>query len=102
MYFEKTTAGCSDPVYSLAISPSEGVDYRIIRDQKETAIKSLYRALIINEEYGTYAGAFGMRTNACVFSAVPTRIEIRTSSFDRKSTQAGFTAMGNILNEMKF
>jgi hypothetical protein len=92
---------CQDILYSFAIDPTLGVDYRIIHSQKQSALKNTYRVIQAHEEFGTYAGNMGIRTVACVQSALPAKIEIQSSGFKRNEINDGFTVMGAMIDSLE-
>ncbi len=101
MNVNKVIDGCFDPVKSFAIDASAPVDYRIIHDQREISLQNTFRALRMYEEYGTYAGGFGLRGNVCVQSAIPTRIEIRTANYGRAETSEAFKVFEGLITYLK-
>jgi hypothetical protein len=92
---------CQDILYSFAIDPSLGVDYRIIHSQKQSALKNTYRVIQAHEEFGTYAGNMGIRTVACVQSELPAKIEIQSNGFKRNEINDGFTVMGAMIDSLE-
>lgn len=101
MLISQVEQGCFDPIMSFAISPSTGVDFRIINNQNDVTLTSSYQAKITDEEYGTYSGAYAQRTTACILTAVPTKFEIRSSSFARKEASESFAIFGRIIQGFK-
>ncbi len=92
MTYAKVQEGCYDALGSFSIGSGQGIDFRIIQDNKEIVLDNKLNALRLHEMYGSYAGSVGFRGNACIQTAVPTRVEIRASGFGRYE---GADAYGN-------
>ncbi len=88
--YAKAADGCFDGIGSFKILPGQGVDFRIIQDKQEVDLKNKMHALRLFEMYGSYDGLVGFRGNACVMSAVPTKIEIKASGYDRTEGQNAY------------
>lgn len=101
MQIAKVAEGCFDAIKAFAIDPAAGIDYRIIHEKKELALQSTYRALRVYEEYGTYTGGFGLRGNACIQTAVPTRVEIRTANYSRATIAEAFAVFETLITYLK-
>lgn len=101
MTFKKESGGCFDPLGSFSIQAGQGVDFRIIQKNNEIMLQEKIKTLQLFEMYGTYAGAIGFRANACIYSAVPTKIEIRTSSYGRYEGEEAYIEMDKIIKSLK-
>lgn len=101
MTFNKIENGCFDPIGSFGIPSGLGVDFRIIQDNKEVTLTNAMRAVRSYEMYGSYAGSIGFRSNACIRSAIPTKIEIKAVGFGRYEGAEAYKVFETILTNLK-
>ncbi len=100
MTYGKAAQGCFDAIGSFSIGAGEGVDFRIIQDNKDLTLKNNLHAIRLFEMYGSYAGMIGFRGNACLQSAVPTRIEIKASGYGRYEGSKAYLLFDEMINSL--
>lgn len=100
MAYEKVQDGCFDALGSFSIGSGQGIDFRIIQDNKEIILDNDLKALRLHEMYGSYAGSVGFRGNTCIKTAVPTRVEIRASGFGRYDGADAYANFDKIIESL--